>query len=111
MSAEAAHFHPLPRFDAGEGGDPSQSDGEGEGIMKTDLSQRRARELRQQSTEAEKKLWQHLCNRQLDGIKFRRQVPIGPYIADFAAVEALLIIELDGGQHADQAPMRTALRG
>ena len=68
--------------------------------MKTALSQRRARELRQQSTDAEKKLLQHLRNRQLEGIKFRRQAPIGPYIADFAAVEALLIVELDGGQHA-----------
>jgi very-short-patch-repair endonuclease len=69
-------------------------------FVKTALSQRRARELRQQSTDAEKKLWQHLRNRQLDGIKFRRQAPIGPYIADFAAVEALLIVELDAGQHS-----------
>jgi very-short-patch-repair endonuclease len=71
--------------------------------MKTALSQQRARILREQSTEAEKKLWRILRNRQLDGIKFRRQAPIGPYIADFLAVDALLFIELDGGQHSDQA--------
>ena len=79
--------------------------------MKTFLSQERALELRRQSTEAEKKLWQQLRNRQLNGLKFRRQAPIGPYIADFLAVDALLIIELDGGQHSartDYDEKRTA---
>jgi very-short-patch-repair endonuclease len=71
--------------------------------MKTALSQKRAEVLRRQSTEAEKKLWLHLRNRQIEGVKFRRQAPIGAYIADFLAVDALLIIELDGGQHSDQA--------
>jgi very-short-patch-repair endonuclease len=70
--------------------------------LKTPLAQRRALELRQQSTDAEWKLWRHLRNRQIDGVKFRRQVAIGPYIADFLAVDALLVIELDGGQHASQ---------
>jgi very-short-patch-repair endonuclease len=64
----------------------------------------RARELRRCSTESEKKLWLMLRNRQIDGVKFRRQVPIGPYIADFAAIEALLIVEVDGGQHASREP-------
>ena len=68
--------------------------------MKTALSQQRAQDLRRQSTEAEKKLWQLLRNRQFDGLKFRRQAPIGPYIADFLAVDALLIIEIAGGQHS-----------
>ena len=62
----------------------------------------RARELRQDMTDAEQKLWHHLRNRQLSGHKFRRQHDIDHYIADFACTEALLIVELDGGQHADQ---------
>jgi adenine-specific DNA-methyltransferase len=44
-------------------------------------------------------LWWKLRDRQLLGYKFRRQVPVGPFIADFACVECRLIIELDGGQH------------
>ena len=63
----------------------------------------RARELRQDMTDAEQRLWHHLRNRQLSGHKFRRQHDIEHYIADFACTEALLIVELDGGQHADQA--------
>ena len=54
-------------------------------------------------TDAEQKLWHYLRNRQLSGHKFRRQHDIDHYIADFACTEALLIVELDGGQHADQA--------
>ena len=61
-----------------------------------------AKRLREDSTDAEKKLWYWLRNRRLAGAKFRRQLPIGPYIADFACVEAQLIVELDGGQHADR---------
>ncbi len=61
-----------------------------------------ARALRKNQTDVEKILWQHLRNRQLVGYKFRRQFPIAPYIADFACLELKLIIELDGGQHADQ---------
>jgi very-short-patch-repair endonuclease len=63
----------------------------------------RARTLRDQSTEVERKLWSVLRNRQLGGLKFRRQVPIDRYFADFACVEARLVIELDGGQHADRS--------
>ena len=59
----------------------------------------RARELRQNSTDAERLIWSHLRNRQLSGCKFRRQHPIGPFFADFACLEAGLIVELDGGQH------------
>ena len=61
----------------------------------------RSRELRSNSTDAEKLLWRHLRNRQLEGVRFNRQVPIGPYICDFAARTAKLIVELDGGQHAE----------
>jgi very-short-patch-repair endonuclease len=62
----------------------------------------RARALRADSTKAERKLWSLLRGRQLAGAKFRRQVPIDRYIADFACVDARLIVELDGGQHAEQ---------
>lgn len=50
-------------------------------------------------TEAEKRLWSILRNRQLAGLKFRRQHPIGRYVADFACFEHRLIVEADGGQH------------
>jgi very-short-patch-repair endonuclease len=53
------------------------------------------------STDAERKLWLHLRDRQFHGRKFRRQVLIGPYVADFACIDERLIIELDGGQHAE----------
>ena len=62
----------------------------------------RSPELRNNSTPAERKLWQHIRNRQLSGVRFNRQVPIGPFICDFAARTAKLIVELDGGQHADR---------
>jgi len=61
----------------------------------------RARRLRKQATEAERQLWQRIRNRQLDGAKFRRQVPIGPYIVDFACLSRKIVIELDGGGHAE----------
>jgi very-short-patch-repair endonuclease len=59
-----------------------------------------ARELRVNQTEAEKRLWYRLRNRQIGGAKFRRQAPIGRYIVDFVCFELKLVIELDGGQHA-----------
>jgi len=52
-------------------------------------------------TEAEKLLWSYLRNRQMEGCKFRRQWPIGAYIVDFACLSRQLVIELDGGQHAE----------
>jgi very-short-patch-repair endonuclease len=61
-----------------------------------------ARQLRRNQTDAEKLLWSKLRNRALDGRKFRRQVPVGNYITDFLCSEAMLIVELDGGQHAEQ---------
>ena len=62
-----------------------------------------ARRLRRNLTDAERKLWLYLRQKQLNGFHFRKQCPIGPYIADFACLQAKLIVELDGGQHADSA--------
>ena len=58
-----------------------------------------AKKLRRQMTDAETLLWRHLRNHRLDGRKFRRQQPIGPYIVDFVHFGARLIVEADGGQH------------
>jgi len=63
-----------------------------------------ARNLRREQTPAESRLWWHLRNRQFHGWKFRRQVPIEGYIADFVCIDAKLIIEVDGGQHAQNTP-------
>ena len=60
-----------------------------------------ARNMRRQPTDAEKLLWLKLVSRQLSGLKFRRQHTIGHYIVDFICVEKMLIIEIDGGQHAE----------
>jgi very-short-patch-repair endonuclease len=57
------------------------------------------KELRKNSTEEEKKLWQYLRNRQFEGLKFYRQYGIGSYIADFYCPSLKLVIELDGSQH------------
>lgn len=63
----------------------------------------RARSLRREATEAERKLWMALGGGRLEGFKFRRQHPIGRYFADFACAQGRLIVELDGGQHVDAA--------
>ena len=63
----------------------------------------RARQLRRDSTEAERRLWQVLRDRQLEGARFHRQHPIPPHVADFACVVARLVVEVDGGQHAGSA--------
>jgi len=61
----------------------------------------RARHLRRQATDAERRLWSALRDRRLSGYRFRRQFPIGPFIVDFACTRHQLIVEADGGQHAD----------
>lgn len=67
-----------------------------------DQSRSRARQLRKNPTDAERLLWQKLRFWQVDGRKFRRQQPLGGYIVDFVCLERRLIVELDGGQHADR---------
>jgi len=60
-----------------------------------------AKQLRLNTTDAESILWYNLRNRRFLGNKFRRQMPVGKYIVDFVCLEKMLIIELDGGQHAE----------
>jgi len=59
----------------------------------------RARQLRKNSTDAERLLWRALRSRQLGGHKFRRQLSLGRFIVDFVCLEARLVVEVDGGQH------------
>src|SRR5258707_15243534 len=61
-----------------------------------------ARRLRHDQTDAERVLWFRLRDRRLDGWKFRRQVPIDRYVVDFICADARVIVELDGGQHAER---------
>jgi very-short-patch-repair endonuclease len=61
----------------------------------------RAKKLRGNMTDAEKRLWYRLRAHRFGGEKFKRQVPIGPYIVDFACVGRRLVLEIDGGQHSD----------
>ncbi|KPQ10575.1 MAG: hypothetical protein HLUCCO17_10950 [Saliniramus fredricksonii] len=77
---------------------------------KADFSQQlrhRARAMRKQPTEAERKLWWHLRRRiVLHGTYFRRQVPLGRYIVDFCCLKARLVVEVDGGQHTQDSIAR-----
>jgi very-short-patch-repair endonuclease len=82
---------------------PARGEGKG-GAGKSSvapLMRRRARALRMRLTDAERKLWYALRDRRFAGFKFRRQVPLGPFIADFVCFDERLVIEVDGGQHAD----------
>ena len=61
-----------------------------------------ARELRSNATDAERLLWRFLRNRRLSGYRFRRQAPLGPYVADFVCLRARLVVEVDGSQHDER---------
>ena len=65
------------------------------------MANERARTLRKSMSDAERKLWRALRTRQLDGARFRRQHPIGRYVADFVCLERRLVVEVDGGQHTE----------
>ena len=93
MSEQRVNPSPL----AGEGA-ARRRRGAGEGALTLTKA---ARELRSRMTDAERKLWFALKDRRFAAFKFRRQVPIGPYIADFLCFESRLILEVDGGQHAE----------
>lgn len=66
------------------------------------LSEHRPRALRNATTDTEQILWQHLRGKQMSGARFRRQHALGNYIVDFVSFDAMLIVELDGGQHSEQ---------
>jgi adenine-specific DNA-methyltransferase len=66
----------------------------------------RSRALRKNATDAERKLWSALRGRQLNGLKFRKQVEIDGYVVDFLCAEHRLIIEVDGGQHTPERDAR-----
>jgi very-short-patch-repair endonuclease len=74
--------------------------------MRKDVSPERrgfAKTLRSNSTDAERKLWSMLRAGRIDGLKFKRQLPVDGYVLDFVCHEAKLIIEADGGQHSDSS--------
>jgi very-short-patch-repair endonuclease len=93
---EGAGEGPLKKIGS-EGSTPDFDNRLPKGLLDRD----RARILRRDQTDAEQKLWMKLRNRSTLGVKFRRQYPVRPYIADFCALEPGLIIELDGGQHGE----------
>ena len=66
------------------------------------MSSTLARHLRKNLTDAERRLWLRLRQRQLHGFRFRRQVPLGPYVVDFACLAEKLVIEVAGGQHGNR---------
>jgi very-short-patch-repair endonuclease len=70
--------------------------------LSCDSNRSKAKELRASMTEAEQRLWFYLRARRFENRKFRRQVPMGPYIVDFVCEQARLIVEVDGGQHVEQ---------
>ena len=82
---------------------PLQGRGLGWGLSQEQIDwlHERAREMRRNPTEPEKRLWRNLSNGQLDGLKFRRQEVIGRYIADFMCPARALIVEVDGDTHDD----------
>jgi very-short-patch-repair endonuclease len=67
------------------------------------MANERARQLRNEMTDSERKLWRELSKRQLGGNRFRRQHPLGSYIIDFVCLSRRFIVEVDGGQHAEPA--------
>jgi very-short-patch-repair endonuclease len=77
--------------------------GGGSRFNRTRVETAHARQLRVDATEVEKRLWHKLRNAQIDGASFRRQHPAGNYILDFYCPALRLVIELDGGQHAEAA--------
>ena len=74
-------------------------DGDTRAQRRSQFKREFARDLRENATEAERKLWSFLRRKHVSGLRFRRQQPMGPYVADFFCSAAKLIVELDGGQH------------
>jgi very-short-patch-repair endonuclease len=98
-AAERAAGIPSPL--RGEGG--STKSGRVRGSKVTEAGVTKARSLRRNQTEAERRLWNLLRNRSVNGLKFVRQHPIDPFVVDFVCRELMLVIEVDGSQHVDDA--------
>jgi very-short-patch-repair endonuclease len=98
IATQAAPLPPLPV--SGEEGARARGAWEGEGVRTRRTT--RARELRRATTKAEARLCGALRGRQLEGLKWRRQVPIDAFFADFLSKEARLVVELDGESHLDR---------
>ena len=81
---------------------PFSQKGEAGGGFDKQLQREKARSMRKNPTNAEKKLWFLLSGKKLAGFKYRRQHPVGPYIVDFCCPKKKLVIEVDGGHHLDQ---------
>ena len=80
-------------------------EGQGEGSfqkMEANIT-KLAKKLRKGQTDAESLLWKHLRIKQMEGVKFRREEPIGRFIVDFVSFEKKVIVEVDGGQHSEEA--------
>ncbi len=89
----------------GGGGSPPKAAGWGDIMAGKAIDRFRrstARRLRLNATNAETTLWRHLKKLGTEGTHFRRQVPLGPYVADFACMTARVVIEVDGSQHGDE---------
>lgn len=95
------HHTLLPPLRAGEGWGGVKQPRDRFSLCKMKESWTRARELRRASTDAERHLWRHLRHRNLAAYKFRRQFPIASYIVDFVCLPAMLVVQVDGGQHLD----------
>lgn len=91
-----ARVAPAERLDDAAASAPCK--GVGKGVRRIVAA---ARKLRRTSTDMERKLWHRIRDKQIEAFRFRRQRPIGKYIVDFICLEAKLIVELDGGQHAE----------
>ncbi len=80
---------------------PSEEGEESKGrrVKRTAFAKNLAKRLRKQPTDAEKRLWYFLHKKQLDGLRFKRQEPIGKFVADFVCPPLKLVVEVDGGQH------------
>src|SRR5260370_139613 len=101
LSAWTRLAGPLPSW---EGVPQGREAGRGGSVPKYQVTKKqrgKARQLRGNLTDAERKLWHLLRSRQLSHVKFRRQVPLGPWIADFVSYEHKIVVEADGGQHVD----------
>jgi very-short-patch-repair endonuclease len=104
MNLHAHASYPLPRLRGrvreGEHEIAAMTESKKDPVWQVTRTMRsRARSLRRDSTDAERRIWSALRAHRLDGAGFRRQTPIGPYVVDFVCEASKLIVELDGGQH------------